>query len=46
MSTALLATKLYLPLVRPEWAPRPHLVERLDARRLEAARRAEELGLV
>ena len=31
MSTALLITKLYIPPVRSEWVPRPHLVERLSA---------------
>lgn len=31
MSTPLLATKLYIPPVRPEWVPRRQLVERLNA---------------
>ena len=31
MSTALLTTKLYVPPARPEWVPRPHLIERLSA---------------
>ncbi len=31
MSTPLLTTKLYIPPFRPEWVPRPHLVERLNA---------------
>ena len=30
MSTPLLTTKLYIPPVRPEWVPRPHLFERLN----------------
>ena len=34
----LLRTKLYLPPARPEWVPRPRLIERLDAG-LEAGRR-------
>jgi LuxR family maltose regulon positive regulatory protein len=31
MATPLLTTKLYIPPVRPDWVPRPHLVVRLDA---------------
>lgn len=31
VSTALLTTKLYVPPARPEWVPRPHLIERLNA---------------
>ncbi len=31
MATPLLATKLYIPPVRPDWVPRPHLISRLDA---------------
>jgi LuxR family maltose regulon positive regulatory protein len=31
VSTPLLTTKLYIPPVRPEWVPRPRLVERLNA---------------
>jgi LuxR family maltose regulon positive regulatory protein len=31
VSTPLLTTKLYIPPLRPEWVPRPHLVERLNA---------------
>ena len=30
MSTLLLTTKLYMPPLRPESIPRPHLIERLD----------------
>jgi LuxR family maltose regulon positive regulatory protein len=30
MVTALLTTKLYIPLPRPDWVPRPRLVQRLD----------------
>ncbi len=30
MATPLLTTKLYVPPVRPEWVPRPHLIERLN----------------
>ncbi|MBN1138587.1 MAG: AAA family ATPase [Anaerolineae bacterium] len=30
MSAALLTTKLYIPPVRQEWVPRPHLIERLN----------------
>src|SRR5512139_156203 len=30
MSTVLLRTKLYVPAVRPELVPRPHLVDRLN----------------
>jgi LuxR family maltose regulon positive regulatory protein len=31
MSTPLLATKLHMPLIRPELVPRPRLIERLNA---------------
>ncbi|MGC9334351.1 MAG: hypothetical protein ACP5JJ_09405, partial [Anaerolineae bacterium] len=31
MSLPLLTTKLYIPPLRPDWVPRPHLVERLNA---------------
>lgn len=31
MTIALLTTRLYVPPVRPEWVPRPHLLELLDA---------------
>ena len=31
MTTQLLATKLYVPAVRPEFVPRPRLLERLNA---------------
>ena len=31
MSTPLLSTKLYIPPVRPELVPRPHLIDRLNA---------------
>jgi hypothetical protein len=31
MTTQLLATKLYVPTVRPEFVPRPRLLERLNA---------------
>jgi LuxR family maltose regulon positive regulatory protein len=31
MTTPLLATKLYVPPLRPELVPRPRLVERLNA---------------
>ena len=31
MATPLLQTKLYIPPVRPEWVPRPRLIERLNA---------------
>ena len=31
MATPLLKTKLYIPPVRPELVPRPHLIERLNA---------------
>ena len=30
MSTPLLRTKLYIPLLRPQSISRPHLIERLD----------------
>ncbi len=30
MSTSLLATKLYIPPLRPNLVPRPHLIGRLD----------------
>jgi LuxR family maltose regulon positive regulatory protein len=30
MATPLLTTKLYIPPVRPELVPRPHLLERLN----------------
>lgn len=33
MTTTLLATKLYIPAVRPDLVPRRHLIERLDAGR-------------
>jgi LuxR family maltose regulon positive regulatory protein len=31
LSTPLLATKLYIPLVRPELVSRPRLIQRLNA---------------
>jgi LuxR family maltose regulon positive regulatory protein len=31
MATPLLTTKFYIPPVRPDWVPRPHLIARLDA---------------
>jgi LuxR family maltose regulon positive regulatory protein len=31
MTTPLLTTKLYIPPIRPELVPRPHLIERLNA---------------
>ena len=30
MTTAILTTKLYVPLPRPNWVSRPHLIERLN----------------
>jgi LuxR family transcriptional regulator, maltose regulon positive regulatory protein len=42
MSTPLLATKLYVPLPRPEMVPRPHLLQRLD----EGLRLGHRLSLV
>ncbi len=31
LASPLLTTKLYIPPVRPDWVPRPHLIARLDA---------------
>jgi LuxR family maltose regulon positive regulatory protein len=31
MATPLLTTKLFVPPIRPDWVPRPHLMARLDA---------------
>ena len=31
MATPLLTTKFYIPPVRPDWVPRPHLIARLEA---------------
>ena len=42
MATPLLTTKLYIPPVRPDLVPRPHLIERLD----EGLRLGHRLTLV
>ncbi len=42
MTTAILTTKLYVPLPRPNWVSRPHLIERLNT----GVRQGQRLVLV